>query len=255
MKLLFLPFLFFWFCGAAQAVINIDGTPCDLHGAAAVNSEVYYLNSLKNRYRFPQASNIDAGVTFQTLMESSDPNQFSTDKAVRLQGFVLNVKMGGVESCNCKTKDPAYRDTHIELTPDETKTDPQYRIIVEVTPRLRAIMAKRGVDWSTEGLRRTLKGHYVAITGWLLYDAEHESGAAANDPSNTIGAENWRATCWEVHPITAIEPATSGSAITNHKNKTAPTLAPQGNFNYKTLWIGLAIVLLLLLVFSRRSRR
>src|SRR6476620_6969158 len=200
MKAFIIPFLFFSLYSAAQAVMRIDGIPCDVHGSAKLGSEVYYLNQLKNRYTFPQGSDFDNNITFQGLMQSGDPNQFSPNKAVRLQGYVVDVKMGGIESCNCKTKDPTFRDTHIELTPDATKTDPQYRIIVEVTPRLRALMAQRGADWSTESLRRNFKGRYVMITGWLLYDVEHESGAAANDPSNAIGAQNWRATCWEVHP-------------------------------------------------------
>lgn len=262
MKALFIPLLFFWFCSTAQSVLTMDGTACNMHGSARVGSDVYYLNELKNRYIFPQNSDFDKSITFQGLMQSADPNQFSPTKAARLQGYVYNVKAGGVESCNCKAKNLLYRDTHIELTPDETKTDPQYRVIVEVTPRLRALMAQKGIDWSTAGLRNTLKGHYVTITGWLLYDAEHESGAFANDPNNAIGAQNWRASCWEIHPITAIEPASGGTTISinpthNKKKPAAPTQEqePQGNPNFKYFLIGLVVVIVLLLFLLTQYRK
>src|SRR3954454_6646560 len=40
------------------------------------------------------------------------------------------------------------------------------------------------------------------VTGWLLYDAEHENQSAHTAPSNP---SDWRATAWEVHPITDID--------------------------------------------------
>lgn len=262
MKALFIPLLLFSLYTSAQAVIAIDGVRCDVHGSAKAGSRAYYINALKNRYTFPRSTDFDKSITFPALIQSADPNQFSTDKAVRLQGYVFNVKVGGVESCNCKTKDPAFRDTHIELTPDETHTGPQYRLIAEVTPRLRAMMANKGQDWSTDGLREKLKGHYVAITGWLLYDAEHESGAAANDPNDAIGAQNWRATCWEIHPITAINRLSAGEIIANDTTKQEqpapdqPSQNPQGTSgNGFFIILVIAVILLLILIYSRSRKK
>src|SRR5947209_6532607 len=119
MKNLFFFLTFFISCAAlGQDVINIDGIDCDLHGSSRPGSKTYYLNGFKNRYHFPSAGDFYHDVTFDALMHSADPNEFSQDRALTLSGYVFNVKTGGVETCNCKTKDPAYRDTHIELTPD-----------------------------------------------------------------------------------------------------------------------------------------
>src|SRR5205823_13818512 len=116
-----------------------------------------------------------------------------------------NVKPGGVETCNCRSKDPAFRDTHIELTPDVNLTDPQFRVIIEVTPRIREIMSKNNLDWSTGALKSTIKGKKVEVSGWLFYDSEHEDASFANDPEDHIGRLNWRGTCWEIHPVTNIK--------------------------------------------------
>jgi len=142
------------------------------------------------------------GITLNQLISSDNEDQFSIDKAVILTGYVFNVKMGGVETCNCKTKDEFFRDTHIELTPDDEHTGPEYRIIVEVTPRIRAIMAAKNIDWSTETLKFELKGHKIKVAGWLFYDEEHKSQSSATNPT---GERNWRASCWEIHPITYIK--------------------------------------------------
>lgn len=256
----FLIFLFVPVSCFAQAVLAIDGTDCDMHGTAKAGSRVYYENAYKNRYTAPQPADFDTRITLQDLLQSADPHAFSQSNAVRLTGYVLDIKRGGVESCNCKTKDPFFRDTHIELTPDATQTDGPYRIIVEVTPRLRAKMAARGVDWSTEGLRKTIKGRNVAITGWLFYDAEHENGSFANDPGDVTGARNWRATCWEVHPVTDIEvlpgrPAAVPKKPAAHTKRNAPLQEQQGNPNVRFFLAGLVVLILLLFVFSARSKK
>lgn len=197
-----LLFVFFSPPVLAQETITIDGMDCGLHGTAQYGNEAYYLNAYKNRYKAPLKADFDNRVSLLSLIKSGDPNQFSQEKAAVVQGFVVDIKIGGVETCNCRTKDPQYRDTHIELVPDESHTGVENRVIIEVTPRLRTMMRKRGVDWSTEGLRKSIKGRRVEVAGWLTYDAEHESAAFANDPGDVIGEKNWRATCWEIHPVT-----------------------------------------------------
>jgi hypothetical protein len=60
-------------------------------------------------------------------------------------------------------------------------------------------MTVKGFDWSTDALRQNILGRCVRATGWMLYDAEH-----ARESANTAapGREVWRATAWEVHPVT-----------------------------------------------------
>jgi len=75
-------------------------------------------------------------------------------------------------------------------------------VIVEVTPQMRRKVAGRGTDWSTATLRQQLRGRWIRVTGWLLFDVEHTENATNTNPG---GRKIWRATVWEVHPITAIE--------------------------------------------------
>jgi hypothetical protein len=186
----------------AQETIQISGKDCGVHGNAKPNRSEYTLNEKKNRYSFPKKSDYITDISISDLISSGNEFQYSSNKAVILTGYVYNVKNGGVETCNCKTKESAYRDTHIELTPDNKHTSPEYRLIVEVTPRIRAIMAVKGIDWSTETLKSTIMGHTVKVSGWLFYDEEHKGQAFA---SANAGNHCWRASCWEVHPVTYIK--------------------------------------------------
>lgn len=126
--------------------------------------------------------------------------RFSTTDGVELEAVVYDVLVGGVETANCHATDAANRDTHIELVLDGSHTAPAQRIISEVTPRWRAAMAGAGIDWSTTSLA-ALKGRHVRLRGWMLYDFEH-SGASENTAPGKAG--NWRASAWEIHPITSI---------------------------------------------------
>ncbi len=205
MHKLLVPFFLLSICisnSYGQQTISINGIDCDMHGSAHPERPEYKLNEYKNRYNFPRKNDYDNEIKLHQLLSSGDEDQFPIEKAIILTGYVFDVKMGGVETCNCKTKDEAYRDTHIELTPDDRHTGPENRLIVEVTPRIRAIMAAKGIDWSTETLKSTLKGHKVKVSGWLFYDAEHKSQSFATYPE---GQKNWRASCWEIHPVTYIK--------------------------------------------------
>jgi hypothetical protein len=74
-------------------------------------------------------------------------------------------------------------------------------VIVEVTPPMRDRARARGVDWSVDALRAKLVGRHVRFTGWLLFDSEHADEAENTNPG---GRDNWRATAWEIHPVTDI---------------------------------------------------
>jgi hypothetical protein len=76
------------------------------------------------------------------------------------------------------------------------------RLIVEVTPRGRALADQRGDDWSTRALRDHLQGRWIRVRGWLLFDAEHESQSVNTAPGRP---RDWRATAWEIHPVTSLE--------------------------------------------------
>jgi len=175
---------------------------CPLQGDAK-DSTTQHLNVLKRRLTIPSASNVDSAVTMTKLTApGDDTSRWHANEAAVIEGYVADVKPGGTESVNCHTKTTAYKDTHIELTLKPNGNDESTYVIVEVTPQMRRKVAGRGTDWSTATLRQQLRGRWIRVTGWLLFDVEHTENATNTNPG---GRKIWRATVWEVHPITAIE--------------------------------------------------
>ena len=177
---------------------------CPLEGTAKSDA-AKTLDRNKNRFTPPVASDFDASVSLAAMLApGDDTDRFDESKAVSVTGFVVNVKTGGKETCNCGANDPIDKDTHIELALS-TNAPKNQRIIVEVTPRLRAIMKQQNIDWSTTALadkNQGIKGKWVEISGWLLFDVMHVGEAENTSPGHP---NNWRATCWEIHPITKIQ--------------------------------------------------
>jgi hypothetical protein len=178
------------------------GKDCGMEGSPNGSEAQKALDRLKNRYHLPDDSDIDPQVSLVAMLApGKDLNRFDQEKAAKVRGFVIEVKPGEKESCNCGAADLVDRDTHIELGLAEGVPETQ-RVIVEVTPRLRLLM-KQKADWSTPALSKEYKGKWVEVTGWLTFDTAHIKQAENTNP----GAKgNWRATCWEIHPVTAITP-------------------------------------------------
>jgi hypothetical protein len=161
------------------------------------------LNKHKNRWDLPGDDDLDPSVSMAAMIAPGwDKDRFDGAKAARIQGYVVDVKVGGVESCNCHAKKASERDTHIELAPKPNAPKKQV-VIVEVTPRLRMLMKKKmDLDWSTDQIRADFKGKWVEVEGWVMFDVAHINEAENTHPG---GGTNWRATCWEVHPVTRIK--------------------------------------------------
>lgn len=160
------------------------------------------LNELKNRFTAPTASDIDSNVTLDAfLAPGNDTGRFDHTKGADIVGVITDVQVGGIETVNCEATDPQYRDTHIRVALSATAPVTQ-RVVVEVTPRWRAAMSQAGIDWSTATLEQTLVGKRVHVRGWLMFDTEHANQSENTNPGN---ASNWRATAWEIHPITVLE--------------------------------------------------
>lgn len=178
-------------------------------------------NRLKNRYAFPTQADIDPSITLEKMLApGNDENRFSEAKAATITGYVVKVnKKGSSETCNCHATSPLFTDTHIELVLDPDHAGKQERVIVEVTPRMRAIMADKGEDWSGQELQNLL-GKQVTFTGWMLWDWRHKKDAENTDPGDA--KQNWRATCWELHPVTAIEIEDNPLAEDMEGEKSAP---------------------------------
>jgi SH3-like domain-containing protein len=183
---------------------------CSMEGSAAYANR-RLSNEKKNRRTAPAPADIDPNVTLAALLQPSpDQTRWSDARAASIVGYVYNVKLGSEETVNCGSEDSTYMDTHIELVANPNSTDGGVRVIVEVTPRWRWFMAQQTEDWSTRTLKQTLQGHWVRFTGWLFWDFEHPHNATN---THTGTANIWRATAWELHPVTAIKlcPGTPGN--------------------------------------------
>lgn len=141
---------------------------------SSIVMSVKQLNQLKSRYTSPIPDDFNPDITLDAILApGDDTDRWSTDDAAEVEGYVLDAKPGGVETCNCRARALQYRDTNIEIVKSLNDSGPTKRVIVEVTPRVRAIAAGNGLNWSTPTLMQNLAGHHVRIRGWMLFDLEH----------------------------------------------------------------------------------
>jgi len=205
-RLILLPLCFLVLGAKAQApptnMDDFDG--CGLDGNAKT-ANLKKLNELKNRYAPPQNNQIDHSITLRALLARGiDTTRWNSTSGAEITGFVLDVKPGGGETCNCGKTDAVHADSHIELVLHQTDTAMTQSVVVEVTPRLRSIMGASGTDWATKTLRKQFRHKWVQVSGWLTFDSQHANAAENTNPG---GAGNWRATAWEIHPVTDIQAA------------------------------------------------
>jgi hypothetical protein len=157
------------------------------------------LHLLKNRTTLPQPADFDSRITLDALLQpGDDSDRWSSNRAARIQGEVVAVGYAGTEATNCF--DPFRRDIHIDIA---TRKDPakNEKVVVEVTPPMREWARQQGMDWSAETLYAQLVGRWCEFEGWLYFDVGHKEEAENTAPNNP---ENWRATAWEIHPVTKI---------------------------------------------------
>jgi len=166
----------------------------------ALTANARALNRLKNRTELPHATDFDGRVTLSELLRAGDDRErWSVSRAAVVEGYVIRVWEGGVEASNSFSL--FRRDTHIEvaLRPD---APPRERVILEVTPPLKDWAKRQGMDWSNATLARELKGRRCRFEGWLLFDLNHADESENISSGRTA---NWRATAWELHPVTSIK--------------------------------------------------
>jgi len=174
---------------------------CPLEGNSSLGSS-QALDRLKNRTFPPSPSEMNRHVTMSALVApGSDSHSFNASDGARITGYVVDVKVGGIESVNCEATDVDDRDTRIDLTLQPNNAGGATRVAVDVTPRLRAVMRQRGIDWTTPTLRRQLTGRWIEVTGWLLYDEGTQSTA---HKTNAAKEQTPRASAWEIYPVTKL---------------------------------------------------
>lgn len=189
--------------GGAQPSPCSLGTPyrgCLACGSAK-GERAQLLNVLKNRDAIAENPKV---LKVEDLREPNNNNKFSPDMAVEVIGYVADVETGGFqESCNCNRDD--LRDIHINVVaePREVGNVTKY-VVIEITPRWEH---KFGLDESDyramlDNVKNQIKGKWVKFRGWMLYDYVHLTESESTAPGNK---SNWRATPWEVHPITSYQ--------------------------------------------------
>ena len=165
----------------------------------ALTTRARDLHRLKNRTALPQATDFDARVTLDALLQPGDDRiRWSSNRAARIQGEVIAVAYAGTEAANCFN--PARRDIHIDIATRKDAAQHE-KVVLEVTPPMRDWARQKGMDWSAETLRAQLVGHWCEFEGWLYFDVGHAEESENTAPNNP---QNWRATAWEIHPITKI---------------------------------------------------
>jgi hypothetical protein len=196
---------------APAPVVLVTTAPESYHGCPSVGVNrsgnapalpIQALNLLKNRYTAPTPAELDSSIRLASfLAPGDDVRRFDARRGAEIVGVVTDVRVGGQETTNCEATAPKYRDTHIRIALTADAPENQ-RVVVEVTPRWRAAMAAAGLDWSTATLATTIVGRTVRIGGWMLFDTEHARESENTRPGNP---GNWRATAWEIHPVTLLE--------------------------------------------------
>ncbi|MFN2498104.1 MAG: hypothetical protein ABR557_03355 [Pyrinomonadaceae bacterium] len=165
---------------------------CPPHGVALTTQRRGF-QQLKNRTALPQPSDFDTRVTLEMLLQPGDDrSRWSNARPVRIEGQVVGISLGPLEAANCFCR----RDIHIMLA-SRLGAPPREQVVLEITPRMETTK-----EWSMEKLARDLVGRRARFEGWLFFDSLHAGESENIAPGR---ANNWRATAWEVHPITKIE--------------------------------------------------
>jgi hypothetical protein len=158
----------------------------------ALTTRARDLHRLKNRTSFPQATDFDPRITLDALLQpGDDTNRWSNTRAARIQGEVIDVAYARPEATNCFN--PCRRDIHILVAARKGAAKTEH-VVVEVTPNL-------SIGSSEETLQNQLVGHWCEFEGWLYFDVGHAEESENISPGKP---GNWRATAWEIHPVTKI---------------------------------------------------
>ncbi|HKY06251.1 MAG TPA: hypothetical protein VJQ56_15250 [Blastocatellia bacterium] len=172
---------------------------CPKQGLAVLPHRRQFLQ-LKNRTAIPARQDFDESVTLQAMLEPGDDSaRWSQSRAAVVEGYVLEVRKGGIESANCFSV--TGRDIHIHIGA-RPGAPPREMVVVELTPRIKEWAERQDLDWSEAALARELVGRLCRFEGWLMFDIEHADEAENTAPGR---AGNWRATGWEIHPVTDIK--------------------------------------------------
>lgn len=152
---------------------------------------------LKNRNTQPQTADFNNLITLDDLYNShDDTSEFDQSQAVIIQGYLFQARDEDSEACNCYSPYAADHDIHVYIALDKNATSIGDCVVVELTPYSKSILS----GWTADYINQN-QWMQVEITGWLMYDWEHNN---MSFDSGQPKAKAKRRTVWEVHPITNI---------------------------------------------------
>lgn len=116
--------------------------------------------------------------------------------AVTVVGYLVAIKPQGAEAVNCDMTASREVDWHMAIVEREGQGEEE-SIVVETTPRIRV----RHPRWTPARLDPWLDSpNPVRVSGWLMFDPSHRAHLKGSNAER-----HFRATLWEVHPITKLE--------------------------------------------------
>jgi hypothetical protein len=211
-------------------------------GCSAAGRYDGYLNLLKNSIAQPKAT---AAATYLTEadfsnLERSTPKELSKNnhgdlkddlaklgegQTVGIVGYLYYAKATGAESSNCGLTAPDDVDYHIgigfdpkvaaiatkKMTAAEKAQLTQDSVIVEMTPHYRGTFQP---NWTLDALKAVI-GRQVRVEGQLLIDSEHYVGSQDCGITGSDKSKCWRASAWELHPVTKFQVCTAESCENN----------------------------------------
>ncbi|RJP37301.1 MAG: hypothetical protein C4547_05655 [Phycisphaerales bacterium] len=177
---------------------------CPPQGSARSTQTLRH-NRLKNRTAIPRGWDVDRRVTLQAVRTAgNDRRRWNDGDAATLYGYVRAVRAVAHETCNCLASTRELTTAQLEIT--DGPDDLQRPVIVHVTPPMRLIHNYYDLEsWATRDVKAMYEGRWVTVTGWLMFNEMQDDGADNSDRFDWIGRDNWRASAWELHPVTHIE--------------------------------------------------
>jgi hypothetical protein len=140
---------------------------------------------------------------------------------VSLTGWLVMAYHGVPETTNCGSDH--FLDWHLEIFAQPADHPPRVGdptpIQCEITPRTEGLLYREGariqklaafVRLPDKTVQRTgEKAHTVRVTGYLLWDDEHNGRADIGSTVQWFSSNGyhhpWRSTAWEIHPVMKIE--------------------------------------------------
>ena len=143
--------------------------------------------------------------------------------AVTVEGYFEIVKPqsgGSGESPNCHGSAELDTDWHIALVASPNEIEEQ-AVVVEPTPRTKrqnsgwtpAVAEALAVRHSPSDTRHEADAARVRVTGFLMLDPVHPAHIRGNCKSGCATKKFFRATLWEIHPVTKIEVLRNGTWV------------------------------------------